>query len=537
MQWLRIAFALMLIMTVVPALSVTASNVSGQGYVTVTTQATTTALYTYPATTRSVTTTETIYIYGPQDYSVNVCGEHPGIWDDHFSAVLGQRYHVNWTSEANISLDFYITTYFPGALSNSGPGCSNFPDSEVIYSYRGATDSVDWIAPSTGQFIYWFLNPSLPTAGTISIETLNPTTFSTISYGSASTVEPVILTTIISQTNLNTSQIGISFANLGLLGAIVAIAVVAGVSVIARRRKTVAATLVQERPTTVLESPQVAVAPQPVVQSRPTPPQPVIPTKPAPPQPVIMKTPPIVSMGYVDKVTPQPVTQPKVELQPIISTGYVDLDKALRGGIPEAFAVVLLSPSYDERDLLLRKVVNSTISSGRLAILISNDISRTTDMASRYPNGFYALSPQADRISQHGPNLLKIPSIENLSEANISLGLVLRDVLAREKATKRVMIIDILSDLLLRYKSTTTRRWLTDFVGKRKAESFTIIATLNPLATTKEEAQSIIDFFDGVIEIFEKPLMERSRHFLMIRKMYGQRYSEDEVLMDKDKLF
>jgi hypothetical protein len=74
-------------------------------------------------------------------------------------------------------------------------------------------------------------------------------------------------------------------------------------------------------------------------------------------------------------------------------------------------------------------------------------------------------------------------------------------------------------------------------VGKRKAEGFTIIATLNPLATTKEEAQSIIDFFDGVIEIFEKPLMERSRRFLMIRKMYGQRYSEDEVLMDKDKLF
>ena len=109
--------------------------------------------------------------------------------------------------------------------------------------------------------------------------------------------------------------------------------------------------------------------------------------------------------------------------------------------------------------------------------------------------------------------------------------------MAKDKATKRIMIIDILSDLLLRYKSIITRRWLTDFVGKRKAEGFTIIATLNPLATTKEETQSIIDFFDGVIEIFEKPLMERSRRFLMIRKMYGQKYSDSEVLMDRDKLF
>jgi hypothetical protein len=277
MQLPRIAFAFMLILALVPTLGVTLSNVSGQGYVTVTTQATTTALYTYPATTRSATTTETIYIYGPQHFSVNVCGEHQSIWGDHFSAIQGQRYHVNWTSEANISLDFYITTYFPGALSNSGPSCNNFPASEVIYSYRGATGSVDWVAPSTGQFIYWFLNPRLSTAGTISIETLNPNTFSTISYGSASTVEPVILTTIISQTNVNISQIGIPFANLGLLGAVVAIAVVAGVLVIARRRKTsVAASLVQERPVTVLESPKVAVAPQPVTPTRTIQPQAVI---------------------------------------------------------------------------------------------------------------------------------------------------------------------------------------------------------------------------------------------------------------------
>lgn len=63
------------------------------------------------------------------------------------------------------------------------------------------------------------------------------------------------------------------------------------------------------------------------------------------------------------------------------------------------------------------------------------------------------------------------------------------------------------------------------------------MATLNPLSTTKEETQSIIDFFDGVIEIFEKPLMERARRFLVIKKMYGRKYSESEVLMDKDKLF
>ena len=223
--------------------------------------------------------------------------------------------------------------------------------------------------------------------------------------------------------------------------------------------------------------------------------------------------------------------------QSIVLTGYPDLDRALQGGIPEKFSVVIVSPSFDERDLLLRKIVESTLSSGRLVILVSNDIGRTEDLVSRYSKGFYAFSTQADKVSYHGPNLLKIPNIENLSDATISLSLALKEIMAKEKATKPIMIMDFLSDLLLRHKSILTRRWLTDFVGKRKAEGFTIIATINPLTSTKEEAQSVIDFFDGVIEIFEKPLAERTKRFLLIRKMYGRRYSEDEMLMDKDKLF
>lgn len=503
MQWIRIAYALMLIMALVPALSVTPSNVSGQGYVTITTQTTTTGLYTYPVTTRYETETTSSYVgaFGPVDFALNICGLGART-KQQFSAITGQRYHVEWTTPSNIPLNFYITTAFAGAdntgCETSAPSVPAFPSSVVLFSKNGPNGSVDWVAPSTGQFIAWLWNLSLESvSGTWSIQRFVPTTVPSISYVTASTTKLLTLTTTA------ISQVGLPFGSLGMLALVVAVAVIAGVLVIARRRKTsVAATLVQERPVTVLESPKVAVAPQAVTPTKTTQPQPVI-----------------------------------SEIPPIISTGYADLDKALNGGIPEEFAVVIVSPSFDERDLLLRKVVNSALSSGRLAILISNDMGRTKDMASRYPNEFYALSPQADRISQHGPNLLKIPSIENLSDANISLGLVLKDVLAKEKATKRIIIIDILSDLLLRYKSILTRRWLTDFVGKRKAEGFTIIATLNPLTTTKEETQNIIDFFDGVIEIFEKPLMERSRRFLMIRKMYGQKYSDSEVLMDRDKLF
>jgi len=97
--------------------------------------------------------------------------------------------------------------------------------------------------------------------------------------------------------------------------------------------------------------------------------------------------------------------------------------------------------------------------------------------------------------------------------------------------------LDTLSNIILRHKTLTTTRWLTDFVGKRKAEGFTIVATLNPFNITKEEVQTVVDFFDGVIEIFEKELRERSRRFVVVKKMYGKKYSETELMLDKDKLF
>lgn len=533
MHWCRIAFALMLILALVPALSAMPPKVSGQGYVTSTTQATTTVLYTYAATTSYVTETTSSYLGSqgsrPIEFDLGTCESgalpnqpNPPYQKIEFNAIAAQSFHVKWTNFGTLPSDFYITTAFAKA-DNAGcnsEGTAPTFQFQALYHQKGVTGQADWVAPEAGQFIAWMFNFSPGfVGGTWSIRTFGATLVASYSYATESTTTTKLF--ILTSTIPQVAQVGLPFGSLGLPVAVAAVAIVAGVLVVARRRKpSPAAKLKEEHPRATLKEEKRKEEHPPVIQEPrkdTVSPQPIFPAK---------------------TVQPQSIIAPAKTVQSpsIISTGYADLDKALGGGIPEKFGVVIVSPSYDERDLLLRKVVNSALSSGKLAILLSNDIGRTEDLTSRYPNGFYALSPQADRII-HGPNLLKIPSFENFNDANISLALALKDVIAKEKATKRIMIIDILSDLLLRHKSILTRRWLTDFVGKRKAEGFTIIATLNPLTTTKEETQSIIDFFDGVIEIFEKPLAERTRRFLIIRKMYGQRYSDGEVLMDKDKLF
>jgi archaellum biogenesis ATPase FlaH len=510
----RVLVSILLVSVLIPLLA-SAQSTSSQTSETRTTTLTGTSFGVTAATTSYQTSTVTLQAVTQLSRMVFVgpaTGRVPCNYARATYTVKDPGYvfgHFN----ASSAIAFYFLTdlsslnWIPwGIGGGSGMSCTPPKQSYPLVSVEdGLSYSFEVYVSTPGLYDFVFLNFShiQPVTVNFSANTgqagTTTTTYAMLSYSTIT--QPFVLTSTQTLGSISSQAAQSSFFLLGQKGLLIyatlgSIAIIASVLVVAWRRKPSSATVMTQEHLATVQEPPRAIAPS------------------------------------------QPETGTRaVQSQRIISTGYVDLDKALEGGIPEKFSVVIVSPSFDERDLLLRRVVQSALSSGKLAILLSNDIGRTEDMISRYENRFYALSPQADKISPHGPNLLKIPNIENLSETNISLGITLKEVMAKEKASRPIMILDLLSDLLLRYKSITTRRWLTDFVGKRKAEGFTIIATLNPLTTTKEETQSIIDFFDGVIEIFEKPIAERTRRFLMIRKMYGQRYSENEMIMDKDKLF
>ncbi len=64
--------------------------------------------------------------------------------------------------------------------------------------------------------------------------------------------------------------------------------------------------------------------------------------------------------------SPEPVTfnVVGVALPGRVSTGFADLDKLLFGGIPENYAVILESPSSDERELLIKKFLEAGVKKG-----------------------------------------------------------------------------------------------------------------------------------------------------------------------------
>lgn len=218
----------------------------------------------------------------------------------------------------------------------------------------------------------------------------------------------------------------------------------------------------------------------------------------------------------------------------MVSTGYAELEGLLHGGIPVGYSVLIASPPSDERDLLLRKMLKSNLSSGMQVFHVSGDLGRAQDLVGRFQRDFYAICPEAHGILSSNQNLFEIPGVGNLVEFNIVLNKGLREHASEGKP--KVIVMDLLSDLLLRHKAIMTRKWLVEFIAKRKAQQFTTICILNPAIASKEETSRIIDLFDGIIEIYEKESEGRLRRFLTIRKMYGQDYSESEILLERSKL-
>jgi len=217
-----------------------------------------------------------------------------------------------------------------------------------------------------------------------------------------------------------------------------------------------------------------------------------------------------------------------------IPTGYTEIDRSLGGGVPVGHSIIVVSPPYDEKDLLIERIISSSISSEFSVFFVSRHVLKTRTLTSRFKENFYAFTPRADKILK-GSNIIKIMDVQNPNDFNISLSKAMQPIM--DNGWKKLIILDqLVSDVLLEHKALAARRWLDEFLVKRKSEGFTIIVTMNPLMVTDQQQQALIDLFDGVIVIYEKELPEQSKRYMIIRKMYAREYSDTAVELDRHRL-
>jgi len=237
---------------------------------------------------------------------------------------------------------------------------------------------------------------------------------------------------------------------------------------------------------------------------------------------------------------PEPVTitVSEVVLPGRIATGYGDLDDLLFGGIPENYAVILTSPSCDERDMLIKRFLEAGVEKSQITFYVTAEASGIRALAEEFQSNFFLFicNPRADTIIESLPNVFKLKGVENLTDIDIALVSAFRGLDTSSKNDQRRACIEIVSDVLLQHHAVSTRRWLTGLIADFRSRGFTTLAVMNPYMHSSEEVQAILGLFEGEISIYEKETERGLERFLKIRKMYNQRYLDSEFSLRKERL-
>ncbi len=248
---------------------------------------------------------------------------------------------------------------------------------------------------------------------------------------------------------------------------------------------------------------------------------------------------------YVDETGHQMFCEPEpatinvseVTLPGRITTGYKDLDNWLFGGIPKNYAVILTSPSCDEKDLLIKRFLEAGAKEGQITFHVTTEASGVRALAEEFQSNFYLFicNPRADTLIKSLPNVFKLKGVENLTNISISLTSAFRKLDASLREPRRACI-EIISDVLLQHHAVSTRRWLTGLIPHVRSRGFTALAVMNPQMHSPEEVQAILGLFEGEINIYEKETERGLEKFLKVKKMHDQRYLESELLLRKERL-
>jgi len=234
---------------------------------------------------------------------------------------------------------------------------------------------------------------------------------------------------------------------------------------------------------------------------------------------------------------PVTITVSEVVLPGRITTGYEDLDSLLFGGIPENYAVILTSPSCDEKDLLIKRFLEAGAKESQITFYVTVEASGVKTFAEEFQSNFYVFicNPRADAMIKSLPNVLKLKGVENLTDIDIALTNFFRRLDESPSGPRRACI-EIISDVLLQHHAVTTRRWLTGLIPDLRSKGFTTLAVINPLMHPPEQVHAILGLFEGEISVYEKETEKGIEKFLKIRKMYNQRYVESELSLRKERL-
>ncbi len=195
----------------------------------------------------------------------------------------------------------------------------------------------------------------------------------------------------------------------------------------------------------------------------------------------------------------------------------------------------LTSPSCDERELLLKRLLQNAAESGDITFCITTDPGIARDLAEKHQSNFYLFvcTNRPDSTRQSLPNVFNLKGVEGLTDIDIAITKAFR-TLTDSNRSRRVLL-GIVSDVLLQHNAVITRKWLSGLISDFKSKGFTILAVFNHRMHQQHDVEAILGLFEGEIRISERETERGRERIIRIRKLLNQPYLTNEFPLTKEK--
>ena len=217
----------------------------------------------------------------------------------------------------------------------------------------------------------------------------------------------------------------------------------------------------------------------------------------------------------------------EVRLEDRMSTGTEELDSLLLGGFPEEYAVVLSGPPCDEREMIVNNFLNAGIENEGITFHITTEVAGIAGLLDN-PNFYLFLcnsKPKTDVPNL--PNVYRLQGKADITNLGIALTKAYRSI--NKSITNKRICVEILSDVLVKHGTNTTREWVSSFITDLGAKGFTMLAVMYPKMHPPDQSEAILALFDGEISITQSDNPLDCKKSILVKKLRNQDYIKNPI--------
>lgn len=211
---------------------------------------------------------------------------------------------------------------------------------------------------------------------------------------------------------------------------------------------------------------------------------------------------------------------------------FTTLSALITTGIPQKYSLLLGSPACDERNMVVEQFIGLGPDKKIPSYMVTSDTSFAQAAAKKFGDMLTVLVANPRAVPGEKNVIPLTTGVQNLTSLNIELVKLVKD----RAGSSAQVILDVVSDVMLAQKMLTTRKWVSDLLPRFENWGFTVLGVFNPGLHSNEEVQSLIELFNGYVQIYEKDYQGKTRKLIAVRKMADLQYNEAELVIAKEQL-